>query len=117
MKDRERAALATHPELGHLARLRDRGGWRFVHRDEEPGVTVQTSGLRMWPDGTIDALGLRSCTDARGVRLDPDGGVPWTLEGTLVEVVTGLLELPVPNAANTPRLILPGPPPGLWLPA
>ena len=114
--DRERAALAAHPELLHLAVLRDRGGWRFLHRDDEPGVTVLITGVREWPDGTTDALGLRSATDAQAVRLDPEGEVAWKRSGTLVDVVGGLLELAPPCAPHASRLVLPGPAPALWLP-
>lgn len=67
---------------------------------------VQVNGLREWPGGWVDALRVRYVTDAAGLRSDHAGGVTWQREGTLVEVVDGLISLPMPGERTAPRLVI-----------
>lgn len=48
---------------------------------------------------------VRYTTDAAALRTDHDGGVVWQREGSLVEVVDGLLTLPPPSTPGAPRLV------------
>ncbi|MFD8496019.1 hypothetical protein [Amycolatopsis sp. NPDC059657] len=98
------AAMAEFPELTRLAELHD-AGWQFepVIRD---GVVIQVNGLRRWPDGWVDALRVRYVTDAAGLRADHAGGVTWQREGTLTDVVDGLVSLPLPSERTAPRLVI-----------
>jgi hypothetical protein len=109
------AALAQFLELRRLADLRD-AGWTFTPRLDDDGQLDWLTGLRTWPEGQADALRIKSPTDAAGIRCDHAGGVLWELEGTLAEVVDGLLALPVPGDRLAPRLVRGRPQGGLWLP-
>jgi hypothetical protein len=75
-------------------------GWRWlppVHDDE--GELFEIRGVRTWPGGWADALRLRDSTDAKAVRCTPLGTVMWSREGTMQDVVDGLLGLPAPSTA------------------
>jgi hypothetical protein len=102
--DREREALAAHPDLHRLAALRDQGGWRFLHREDGAGNIERTTGYSVWPDGSTDVLEFTGPTDARACRTDCDGSIVWSSSGRLLDVINGLLELPPPGARNAPRL-------------
>ncbi len=56
-----------------------------------------------------------SQTNAAGLRMDYTGGLLWQLDGTLMEVVDGLLALPAPSHPLAPRLVR-GRAPKLWTP-
>jgi hypothetical protein len=118
MNDAERAAFATHRVLRLLAALRDRGGWRFTHREQD-GDVVLINGIRVWPHGWADALGVLAETDAQATRVNPDGELVWERTGDLTYVLEGLLELPAPNAPRAPHLVLRSTrrsAPELWIP-
>src|SRR6266511_1417192 len=90
----EAAALAAYAELRRLIDLRE-ADWAFLPRHDADGELVEVRGVRTWPDsGSADALMVRYVTDAAGLRCDHAGGVVWQREGTLAEVVDGLLTLP-----------------------
>lgn len=101
--DAAREAIAAFPELAQLADLRE-AGWTFTVTAES-GQLVDVRGVVVWPGGWADALKVRAPTDAAGVRVDQDGGVVWRREGGLVEVLDGLLELPLPGDRLAPRLV------------
>lgn len=112
----EQAAFVAHPELCRLAELRDSGGWTFRHYDIEPEVTDLTTGVRVWPDGSSDALGIRGEADTQAVRTNPSGELVWKREGDVASVLDALLELPPPGDPLAPRLVIPGKPPPIWTP-
>jgi hypothetical protein len=90
---------ATRPgELAALDGLRDlrEAGWVFVPITDN-GDVVELRGLRIWPLGWADVLLLRDVNDAAGVRADATGRVVWRQEGSLTEVIDGLLVLPAPQ--------------------
>jgi hypothetical protein len=107
------AVLAEFPELQRLVELRN-AGWIFLPTVVARCV-VQVHGVRTWPGGWADALRVRYTTDAAGLRNDHTGGITWQLEGTLMEVVDGLLTLPPPDDRLAPRLVV-GKAPRLWSP-
>lgn len=97
-------AVRIHPDLGLLIDLVD-ASWRFIHRQDELGID-QIDAFRPWPSGDVDAIRVRSPTDANGLRtLTDEHGVVWECSGTLPEVVHGLLELPTPSSCLAPRLV------------
>lgn len=100
----ERKALAESPEIRYLLDLRA-AGWSFMPVRDADGELYQLNGVRSWPGGYADALGVRYTTDAAALRCDHTGGVVWQREGTLAEVVDGLLTLPAPDDPSAPRLV------------
>jgi hypothetical protein len=75
-----------------------------------------TQGVRVWPDESADALGIRGQTDAQATRTNPDSNVVWEREGDLAYVVEQLMELPPPGDPRAPRWAIRGRLPHLWLP-
>ncbi|MCU1682467.1 MAG: hypothetical protein JWQ81_3206 [Amycolatopsis sp.] len=112
----EAAALAAFPELRRLVDLRDTGRWTFLPECDADGELIEVRGVRTWPgSGSADALRVRYTTDAAGLRCDDVGGVVWRREGTLADVVDGLVSLPAPDAPGAPRLVK-ATAPTLWRP-
>jgi hypothetical protein len=108
-------SLAAFPELRRLADLLD-AGWSFMPIQDSDGELVEVRGVRTWPDsGSADAVMVRYVTDAAALRTDHAGGMVWQREGTLAEVVDGLLALPSPGAPGAPRLVRGRVPSGLWM--
>jgi hypothetical protein len=66
-------------------------------------------------DGWSDAMAIRDVGDARAYRCNATGDIVWTREGSLVEVIDALMNLPAPDAPGAPRLVI-GPGPSLWKP-
>jgi len=98
----DRAAVAAYPEIGLLLVIRD-AGWRFL--PPAPGQDW-LDGFRAWPGGWRDGMCVRSVGDALAIRTNPDGDLVWEHTGTLVDVVTELLVLPVPGDPSGPRLVI-----------
>jgi len=108
------AALRAFPGLRCLLDLRESGEW-FFQPVLTNGQLTLVAGARVWRGGWSDAITIRDETDAKGFRCDPAGGVVWNREGSLTEVLDGLLELPAPHQPNAPRLVK-AQAPNLWLP-
>jgi hypothetical protein len=106
--------MVLYPQLHRLAELRDRGCWTFMPIRFEGELTLLT-GARGWPDGWSDAIAIRDLGDAKAFRCDPAGGIVWHLEGSMIYVVNGLLELPAPHEPLAPKLVI-GTGPSLWTP-
>lgn len=115
--DARTAALAAYPTLRNLLRL-DAAGWTWMPPPlDEEGRPLEIHGVRFWPDQPdVDALRVRGEKDARAIRSDPAGGLLWESEGTLADVVDGLLHLPPPGSPYAPRLVIGAAPKDLWLP-
>ena len=96
-------ALREFPELQHLADLRD-ADWNFLPTVVD-GELTEVHGFLTWPGGWADAVRVRHTTDAAGLRIDCDGGITWTREGSLTEVIQGLISLPAPSDRLAPRLV------------
>jgi hypothetical protein len=110
----DRAAVAAFPELQRLIDLRG-ADWAFMPGKDGEGELRQINAVRPWPGGYADALRVRYTTDAAGIRCDHTGGVLWQRDGTLAEVVDGLLALPTPGSRLAPRLVV-GRAPSPWTP-
>lgn len=104
MTPEQAAALTEYPELQRLIDLRG-AGWMFLPTVVD-GELVEVHGVRTWPEGWADALRVRYTTDAAGLRNDHTGGVTWQREGTLTEVIDGLISLPAPGDRLAPRLVI-----------
>ncbi len=111
----EIAAVAEFPELGRLIELKNGGGWAF-HPVVMDGEIVLLAGWRVWlVGGWSDAIAIRNTTDAKAYRCTAEGGEVWGREGTLVDVIDGLIELPGPDEPGAPKLVK-GRRPILWTP-
>lgn len=107
-------AELIHPGLALLVDLRD-AEWSFIHRQDDRSVE-QIDAFRAWPNNYLDAISVRSATDANGLRtITDEQGIVWQRTGTLDEVVYGLLELPTPGTRNAPHLVI-ARAPRLWTP-
>ncbi len=89
-------------------------GWVFLPGFED-GELIEIRGVRTWPQGWADALLVRYVTETAALRVDDDGGIVWQREGSLVEVVDGLLTLPSPSTPGAPYLVK-ATGPRLWTP-
>jgi hypothetical protein len=109
----DRAAVALYPNLQRLIDLRH-GGWTFqpIHTS---GELVMLAGWRLWPLDWSDAIAIRDLGDAKAYRCNPDGGEVWGKEGSLLDVLNELIELPEPGQPSAPTLVK-GRPPTLWTP-
>jgi hypothetical protein len=111
----EMAAVTLYPELIRIIEMRQSGGWVFQPVVVDTAVEL-LAGWRVWLlGGWSDAVTIRSQTDAKAFRCNADGGTVWKLEGTLNDVVDGLIDLPTPDAPHAPKLVL-GRRPTLWIP-
>ena len=115
--DADRAAVAAFPELARLIDLREAERQPWLWRaDVTDGEVVQINGFRVWPTYEVDAIRVRSSTDANGLRtLSDELGIVWERSGTLVDVVDGLFTLPAPGTPGAPRRVK-GSSSGLWTP-
>lgn len=105
------AAEDGFPELGCLAWLTN-ASWAFVPAVAD-GELVAIQGWRAWPNRWSDGIRILYVSEAMALRCDPAGWVTWRCEGTLVEVVNALLELPEPD--DSPHLVIDRAP-VLWAP-
>jgi len=110
----DRAAVAAFPELQRLIDLRD-ASWIWLPSIRD-GDLAEVHGVRTWSGGWADAIRVRFTTDAKGLRTDHAGGVVWSLEGTLLDVLDGLAALPAPDERGAPRLVKCSAPRDLWTP-
>jgi hypothetical protein len=92
-----------------LIDLRD-AGWRLMPVLSH-GVIARIDGMRLFADPDqpesdwVDTVVVNGESDAKALRANPDGDVVWYEEGTLADVVAGVLELPPPGAPGAPRLV------------
>lgn len=63
--------------------------------------------IRSWSDDSMDTLLAWYDTEAIAHRCNATDVKVWRAEGTLVEVIAALRELPAPDAENAPRTPLP----------
>lgn len=109
----------SSPALDRLRVLSQSGEWAFATRTDETGQLDDLVGVRVRADYT-DVIRVRSDTDAAALRMrnadgaDP-GGVVWSTDGTVTDVVDGLLALPEPCSPMAPHLVT-GVAPTLWAP-
>ena len=111
--DEQAAALAEFPELRRLIDLHQ-AGWHFLPTMID-GDVVELHGIRTWPAGWADAIRVRYTTDTAALRCNDSGDITWQREGTLSEVIDGLITLPPPDSRLAPRLVI-AHGPTLWTP-
>lgn len=111
----ERAAVAAFPELLRLIELRRDCDWTLQPIRSVGGDVELVAGARVWPDGWNEAIAIWDTTNVRAFRYNPDGGEVWSREGTLVDVIDSLIDLPAPGEPGAPTLVK-GRVNGLWLP-
>jgi hypothetical protein len=112
----DRAALDAYPELKRLIAIRRSGAWQLDVQLDQEMMPRLVLGSRRYSDGSEDTFAVRSRTEVRAIRLDPQRQWIFRREGSLVEIVDALVELPSPLHPMAPRLVLPGTPPRLWVP-
>ena len=101
-------AIREYPELARLFLLTHTGAaWQVTHF-RQAGEVKGLMWRRLWPNRTLDELGIRDQTNARSVRKDPQGVRIWEELGTVGDVVDKMLEqLLPPDAPLAPHLGLP----------
>lgn len=97
-------AIAAYPELAQLFAITQQApGWVISHKIKD-GAVEALSGLRWWPDGTVDQLGIKSQSNAAGRRTNPAGAMVWLNTGTVADVTALMLdELLPPDHPRAPR--------------
>jgi hypothetical protein len=114
----ELATVVRYPEIQRLIDLkieRPQPPWIFQPHVIAGHVELLT-GWRAWlVGGWTESIAIRDRGDAKAYRCDPAGGEVWDREGSLIEVIDGLIELPGPDEPGAPRLVK-GALRKLWLP-
>lgn len=96
--------LHKYPAIRRVLLLRDDGDWRF-RWSRVSGELGLLAGVRLWADGWHDAMAILDVHDAKAFRCDHAGGEVWCAEGTLTDVLDGLVDLPAPDHPSAPRLV------------
>jgi len=104
ISEAKKAALRQYPEFAWTLIPAIESGWKFVPPAARGFDDLR--GFRLWNDDWADAVRIRSDRDVYGLRIDPDAMRVWYREGTLTEVMRGLLELPPPHDPRAPRLVI-----------
>lgn len=104
-KDNPFAFLWVSPEFDQLAALLARD-WEFSPYFGPSGELDRIAAARVWgTEGQVDALRIKSQTDAAAMRADAYGGLLWEKDGTVKDVLAALLELPSPSHPLAPQLV------------
>lgn len=78
-----------------------------LRADDDRWHVVPAAGMttltRAWPDGTVDTLMLLSPDTAYAFCEDPQGGRPWSMRGTLEQIVGHARALVAPDRPERPR--------------
>lgn len=110
------AARRAFPELARLIDLRESGDWLLDVTCDAHGGLRAVTGERVYRDGTTDMFGVLDVSEARAIRLTPLGQWVVKCEGTLIEIIDLLLDLPAPWDPLAPRRVLGGAMPTLLVP-
>lgn len=108
-------------EVAHIqaiARARD-AGFTFLHLRDGIGITA-IHAERHCPTGVVETITLRARTEAVAARYRTEdyenaGNPLWQRIGTVLEVITELLELPAHGEPGAPVLVRRASS-SLWLP-
>jgi hypothetical protein len=109
------AFLWAEPAIEPLSTLLKRR-WDFHPQFDANGLLERYTGAFTWEtDGFVDALRIKGRTDAAAIRVDRAGGRVWEDDGSALDVLHQLVELPAPSDPRAPRLVV-GSAPQLWKP-
>ncbi|MFT7871266.1 MULTISPECIES: hypothetical protein [Amycolatopsis] len=90
--------------------------WEFLPVFDADGLLKKITGAFTWEvDGFVDALRVKSETDAAAIRMDHAGGKVWEREGDALTILHQLVDLPAPSDPRAPRLVI-GSAPRVWTP-
>ncbi|WP_410595451.1 hypothetical protein [Amycolatopsis sp. lyj-23] len=90
--------------------------WEFQPKFGDGGLLERINGAFTWDtDGFVDAVRIKSQTDAAAIRMDHAGGKVWEQDGDALTILHQLVELPAPSDPRAPRLVIGSAPP-LWTP-
>ena len=90
--------------------------WDFHPKFGADGLLERIDGSYTWEDdGFVDALRIKSETDAAAIRMDHAGGKVWERDGDALTILHQLVALPAPSDPRAPRLVI-GTAPRLWTP-
>ncbi|MFB9686110.1 hypothetical protein [Amycolatopsis plumensis] len=90
--------------------------WEVLPVFDADGHVEKMAGAFTWDaDGFVDALRIKSETDAAAIRMDRASGKVWEREGDALTILHQLVELPEPSDPRAPRLVI-GSAPRLWTP-
>jgi hypothetical protein len=97
-------AIAAYPALaGLFAIIQLAPAWVFNTKIVDGNVEA-LSGARVWPDHTVDQIGIRGESDAAARRTNPLRETVWSVEGTVADVTARVIaELLAPNHPLAPR--------------
>ncbi|MFJ7212729.1 hypothetical protein [Amycolatopsis sp. NPDC098790] len=90
--------------------------WEYLPVFGADGLLERFTGSFTWDvDGYVDALCVKSETDAAALRVDHAGGKVWERDGHALDVLHQLVDLPAPSSPLAPRLVI-GSAPRMWTP-
>lgn len=102
-------AIQAFPQLARLFALRSAPpAWTFTQAVGEDGQHMAVVGVRVWPDGHADSMGILGETDVQAVRVNPRGEKVWKSTDTLSTVLDELAVLPEPGTKGAPHLAIAG---------
>lgn len=102
-------AIEAFPLLARLLALgAGPAAWQFTLAVDANGDHQAVLGVRVWPDGHADSLGILGEDDTQVVRVNPNGECVWKSTDTLACVLDELAVLPDPGTNNAPRLVIAG---------
>ncbi|MBE1496322.1 hypothetical protein H4696_003422 [Amycolatopsis lexingtonensis] len=83
-----------------------RRGWDFNPKFDTNGLLERFTASFTWDtDGFVDALRIKSETDAAAIRMDHADRKVWECNGDALTVLHQLLELPEPSDPHAPLLV------------
>ncbi|MGW5743713.1 hypothetical protein [Amycolatopsis sp. NPDC003861] len=90
--------------------------WDFLPIFDSNGLLERFTASLTWDvDGFVDALRVKSESDAAAIRVDHAGGKVWERDGDALDVLHQLVDLPAPSSPLAPRLVI-GSAPRMWTP-
>ncbi|MFJ9782587.1 hypothetical protein ACIRSS_23600 [Amycolatopsis sp. NPDC101161] len=109
------ASLWDEPAIEPFTSLLRRR-WEYLPTFDADGLLERFTGSFPWQvDGFVDALCVKSETDAAAIRVDHAGGKAWERDGGALDVLQQLVDLPAPSSPLAPRLVI-GSAPRMWTP-
>lgn len=102
-------AIQAYPQLARLFALRSTPpAWTFTQAVGPDGEHLAVVGVRVWPDGHSDSMGILGEQDAQAIRVNPLGEKVWKSTDTLATVLDDIAALPDPGTKGAPHLVIAG---------